>query len=114
MSRRVFVVVLMLAAISSGVVYLATRTGARGLVLTGIVTTDEVIVSSQVPGRLGQLLVKEGDTVTRGQVLALIEPEELKADRAYYEHTEEGSAAQVEEAKAALRYQTLQARDQLR
>ncbi len=32
------------------------------LVLTGIVTTDEIVVSPQIGGRIAQLLVKEGDS----------------------------------------------------
>jgi len=32
--------------------------------LTGIVTTDEVIVSSEIQGRLQKLTVGQGDTVT--------------------------------------------------
>lgn len=114
MSRRLFSVVLLLAVLASGGYYLKTANRARGLVLTGIVTTDDVIVSSQIPGRLSQLWVKEGDSVTRDQVVALIEPEELKADRAFYQHTAEGFAAQVAEAEAALKFQELQTRDQIR
>ncbi len=75
------------------------------LTLTGIVTTHEVIVSPQVAGRLDKLAVREGDTVTRGQVLAVIEPSELAADRAYYAKTAEGLSAQVAQGEAALRFE---------
>ncbi len=54
------------------------------LTLTGIVTTNDVIVSPQVAGQLGQLLVNEGDVVKKGQLIATIAPDELKADTAYY------------------------------
>jgi HlyD family secretion protein len=84
------------------------------MVLTGIVTTDDVIVSPQILGRLARLLVKEGDPVKAGQLLAVIEPDELRMDRAYYAHTQEGAAAQVEEAEAALKFQEAQTRDQIR
>ncbi len=114
MSRKFLIVILLLVAGASGVVYWTTASRERGLVLTGIVTTNDVIVSSQIAGRLAELLVKEGDTVTRDQLLARIEPEELRAERAFYEHTEESSAAQVTEAEAALKYQELQTRDQIR
>jgi multidrug resistance efflux pump len=84
------------------------------MILTGIVTTDDVIVSPQILGRLARLLVKEGGTVKAGQLLAVIEPDELRMDRAYYAHTQEGAAAQVEEAEAALKFQEAQTRDQIR
>ncbi|PYU97845.1 MAG: hypothetical protein DMG26_20245 [Acidobacteria bacterium] len=44
----------------------------------------------------------------------MIEPQELKADQAYYAHTEEGQTAAVHEAGSALKYQELQTRDQIR
>lgn len=113
MTRKGLIIVLLLVVIASAAAYFATSNRARGLVLTGIVTTDDVIVSSQIAGRLSQLLVREGDAVKRNQLLAVIEPEELKADQAFYAHSEEGSAAQVQEAEAALKYQELQTRDQI-
>ena len=57
--------------------------------------------------------MKEGDSVQAGQLLAVIEPQELAADRAFYERAEESSKAQVSQAEAALRYQELQTREQI-
>ncbi len=113
MKGRVVVVILILAALASGAVYWARNGRHRGLVLTGIVTTDDVIVSPQIPGRIGQILVKEGDTVTRNQLLAVIEPKEMQAEQEYFAHSEEGLTAQVQESEAALRYQELQTREQI-
>ena len=81
--------------------------------LTGIVDTDEVVVSSQIAGRLEQLLVREGDPVKQHQLLALLDPREMKADQAYYAHSEQNYLDQVHAAEAALRYQELQTRDQV-
>jgi multidrug resistance efflux pump len=114
MSRKTLVIILILLAAAGGAWYYTTRMGAHELVLTGIVTTDEVIVSSQIAGRMGQLLVKEGDAVKRNQLLAVIDPAELKATREFYARSEEGSGAQVKEAEAGLRFQELQTRDQIR
>ncbi len=114
MSRNVFIVILAAAIVASVTVFFSTRTRGGGMVLTGIVTTDQVIVSSQIAGRLALMRVKEGETVSAGQLLAVIAPEELKADQAFYAHGEEKSAAAVREAEAALNYQSLQTRDQIR
>jgi HlyD family secretion protein len=114
MKRKLPIFVVLLAAVASLAVYYSRNRRAKDLVLTGIVTTDDVIVSSQIQGRLTQLGVKEGDTVSRGQLLAVIDPDEMRADRAFYAHSEEGNAAQVKEAGAALKYQELQTRDQIR
>jgi len=114
MRRKLLMFVVFLAAAVSVAVYYSNSRRAKGLVLTGIVTTDDVIVSPQIQGRLSQLRVKEGDAVSRGQLLAVIDPDEMRADRAFYAHSEEGNAAQVKEAEAALKYQEMQTRDQIR
>ncbi len=114
MTRKIFLVAITAAVVASVVVFFVTRTGNQGMVLTGIVTTDQEIVSAQISGRIQKLALREGDSVKAGQLLALIAPEELKAAEAYYAHSEQSSAAQVAEAEAALQYQLLQTRDQIR
>jgi len=47
-------------AAASAAIYYSKNRRAKDLVLTGIVSTDDLIVSSQIEGRLSQLLVKEG------------------------------------------------------
>lgn len=84
------------------------------LVLTGIVTTGDVVVSPQVGGQVGQLLVQEGDTVTKGQLLAVITPAELAADQAYYAHSAEGNKGEVRQSEAALRFEERQASERVK
>jgi len=84
------------------------------LVLTGIVTTNDVIVSPQIGGQIAQLFVKEGDAVKKDQLIALIAPDELKADTAYFSHNVAGLSSQVRESEAALRFQQRQTADQIR
>ena len=96
-----------------GLVYFLTRP-PRGIVLTGMVTTDEVIVASEIQGRLQRLLVKEGDSVTNGQLLAVIQPQEWKADLAFYSSGVEQSSAQIDQAEADLKYQQAQTSNQIR
>lgn len=103
--RTAIVVLAVLALATAGYIF-ALRPGP--LVLTGIVTTDEVIVSPQIAGQVTQLLVRAGDSVDRAQLLAVIAPDELKADVTYYTQSAEGLAGQVQENEAALRYQEQQ------
>ena len=98
------------AAVAAGLYYAATGR-VQDLVLTGIVTTDDVTVSSEVQGRLQQLSVQQGDHVKQGQLLGLIQPEEWKADMAFYADSEQQSAAHVAQAEADVRYQEAQTRD---
>jgi multidrug resistance efflux pump len=103
-----------LAAVAGATWYYTVRARAGDLVLTGIVTTNEVVVSPQISGRIGRLLVNEGDTVAAGQLLAVIAPDELRAETSYYSHSTAGLSSQVREARAALRYQTEQTAGQIR
>jgi HlyD family secretion protein len=111
-SRVVLIVITCLAL--GGIAFSLIHARTADLVLTGIVTTNDVIVSPQVGGQIGQLLVAEGDHVTRNQLLAVLVSDELQADRAYYARSAEGYAAQVQESEAALRYQERQTQDQIR
>jgi len=93
--------------------YYAMLVPAAPLVLTGIVTTEDVIVASQLGGQIGQLLVKEGDQVEREQLIAAMTTDELQADRTYYERTVESIQSQVGENEAALRFEQRQTEDQI-
>jgi HlyD family secretion protein len=109
--RATFVVVLLLGAAA---LYAYRRIGSGPLVLTGIVTTNDVIVSAQIGGRIGELHAVEGDQVKKDQLVAVIAPEELKADTAYFAQNVEGLSSQVRESEAALRYQERLTTDQIR
>jgi multidrug resistance efflux pump len=114
MTRKALIVIIILVPIGSAVVYFATANRAHGLELTGIVSTDEVIVSSQIAGEITHLYVKEGDPVTQNELLAVIDPRQYEADYSYYLQSARSYNAQVAAAEAALRYQELQTRDQIR
>jgi HlyD family secretion protein len=83
------------------------------LTLTGVVTTNDVIVSPQIAGQIARLLVKEGDQVKKDQLIAVLMPDELKADTAYYSQNVEGMSSQVRESETALRLQERQLSDQI-
>jgi HlyD family secretion protein len=114
MKRGILIAVLILVVLAGGVAYYKTTTKPDTMVITGVVTTNDVIVSAQIQGQVAQLLVKEGDTVKAGQLVAVIEPQELRADKAYYADSEQGTAAQVQQAEAELQYQEKQTQDQIR
>src|SRR5262245_54946499 len=107
-----FIFLLILAGGVAGAYY-ATHRPPGPLVLTGIVTTQDVIIAPQVGGQIGQLLVKEGDAVEKDQLVAVMAPDELQADRAYYAHQVESIQSQVGENEAALRYEQRQTEDQI-
>ncbi|HEX3889897.1 MAG TPA: efflux RND transporter periplasmic adaptor subunit [Verrucomicrobiae bacterium] len=101
MKKNILIAILILAAIVGGIYYALARTPAK-IILTGIVTTDEVIVSPEIQGRLQNLFVKEGDVVTNGELLAEIQPQTQQADVQFYASSEQQAAAAVAQAKADL------------
>lgn len=62
------------------IIYLTiTAFKTESVTITGIVETTEIDVSSKIPGRLDAILVKEGDQVKKGDVLAKLESKEMDA-----------------------------------
>ena len=114
MSRKSARLLLVLLLAAGAGTYAYRRMAPPPLVLTGIVTTNDVIVSPQIAGQIGQLLVKEGDMVKADQLIAVIAPDELRADTAYYAQNVQGLSSQVRESEAALRLQERQTADQIR
>ena len=110
--KRKLPIIIIIAVLAAGIIYVMTRPPSV-VPLTGIVTTDEVIVSAEIQGRLQQLLVQEGDVVTNGQLLAVIQPKEQKADAAFYASGLKQSSAQVTQAKADLKFQEAQTSNQI-
>jgi HlyD family secretion protein len=80
----------------------------RRLELTGIVTTDDVIVSAQITGRLETLSVHEGDSVTAGQPIAVLQPPEYEADLAFFRDSAAQARAQITQAEADLHFERAQ------
>jgi multidrug resistance efflux pump len=104
---------LVIVAAATGI-YLYVNRPPSELVLTGIVTTNDVVVSPQIGGRLEKLLVDEGQAVTPGQLIAEISPDELRAESAYAAHNAEGVGSQITQAQAALRFEQRQTDEQIR
>jgi multidrug resistance efflux pump len=76
--NRVFLILGILTA-GSLLWYLLTTHRSSDLELIGTVDANEVLVSSKIPGRIQTLTVDEGDTVKAGQLIAVIENEDLQA-----------------------------------
>jgi HlyD family secretion protein len=96
------IAILILILVIGAVLYLLFNRPPREIVLTGVVTTDEVIVSPEIEGRIEQLFVGEGDAVTNGQLIARIEPELWHADAAFYASSEQASTYDLAQAQADL------------
>jgi multidrug resistance efflux pump len=71
--------ILGLLTIGSLIFYFVTVRPTGDLQLIGTVDANEVLVSARIPGRIQTLTVKEGDTVQAGQLIAVIESDDLEA-----------------------------------
>src|SRR4030095_10824499 len=111
--KRIIRPLILLILVAGGAYYWYRSSRPVPLVLTGIVTTNDVVVSPQIAGRITQLLVKEGDSVRASQLLALLDPGELQQEEAFYTASAEGASSQVQESAAALRFQERQVGDQI-
>jgi HlyD family secretion protein len=110
---RLKLFILVAVMVVAATVYFVLTREPHEIVLTGVVTTDEVIISPQIQGRLERVLVREGDAVTNGTLLALIQPQMQQADVTFYASSEQMSAAQVAQAEADLKFQEGQTSNQI-
>ncbi len=76
---------------------LRTRPAPRNVITTsGRIESDDAAVSTKVAGRVREITVREGDTVSAGQVIALLDDDQVKA-------REEQAAAAIQQSEARLR-----------
>jgi HlyD family secretion protein len=87
--NRVFMI-LGILTIGSLIWYLVTVRPSGDLQLIGTVDANEVIVGAEIPGRIQTLTVDEGSDVQAGQLIAVIESQDLQAARQAAEATANG------------------------
>jgi HlyD family secretion protein len=108
MARRLIVpliAILLLTATGFGVwkvFFFAPPTPENIVPLSGRIEGDDSAVSPKTGGRILEIRVREGDTVTRGEIIAVLDDEQLRA-------RVEQAQAELEQAEAKAR----SARDQI-
>jgi multidrug resistance efflux pump len=73
--------ILGILTVGSLIWYLVTVRPSTDLQLIGTVDANEVVVSAKIPGRILSLMVDEGQDVKAGQLIAVIESDDLAAAR---------------------------------
>jgi multidrug resistance efflux pump len=106
--NRVFIV-LALLTIGSLIWYFVTVRPSVDLQLIGTVDANEVVASAKIQGRIQTLSVDEGDTVKAGQLIAIIESDDLAAARNAAEATvasQKGKLGETVETERQTRGET--------
>jgi HlyD family secretion protein len=104
MVRRIAALVIAAAIIGAGVWYFILRTPATDpnvIKLSGRIEGDDAAVSAKVSGRIREINVREGDQVKAGQLIAVIDDEQVKAR----EEQERFLVQQAEARVASVRQQ---------
>jgi HlyD family secretion protein len=84
----------------AGLYYLLTINHSSDEVLVGVVDANNVVVSAKILGRIERLAVDEGTPVKQGDLIAVIDSGELKAQKDAAETTIASGRAKVAQARA--------------
>src|SRR6202167_5095635 len=80
MTGKKFFILLGVVVIISAIVFFAYTPHGNNIPLIGVVDGNEVIISPQIAGRMIRLTVDEGSEVKKGDLIAELDPKELKAN----------------------------------
>jgi HlyD family secretion protein len=110
MKRRA--IVLGLVAVIAAAIWWAERARPQTLALTGTVDGNEVVVSSKITGRIVSLAVDDGQSVKAGDLIAVLDQDELRADQGAAGHAiaQARASAQQSAAQTDLLQNTLPAK----
>ncbi len=100
--NRVFVI-LGLLVVGSLIWYLMTGRQSGDLKLIGTVDANEVLVSAKIPGRIQTLNVEEGQTVKAGDLIAVVESDDLAAAQEAAEANVRSNQSKLAETEDTLR-----------
>jgi len=82
--------------------------GGEVLVANGTIEATEVEVSSKLPGRIAQLLVREGDAVQANQIITRLDMAEIEAEVAQHRAALARTEAQLKELLAGSRVEEIE------
>ncbi len=97
MKRAIFLAVLVVIAAA---IWWVDRPRPQTLVLTGTVDGNEVVVGSKITGRIVSLAVDDGQWVKAGDLIAVLDQEELRADQGAAGHAIAQARANAQQSVA--------------
>ena len=94
------VILLALLVVVAFAVWWEERPRPQTLVLTGTVDGNEVVVGSKITGRIVSLAVDDGQWVKAGDLIAVLDQDELRADQGAAGHAIAQARANARQAVA--------------
>jgi len=76
-----FAILLGVIFVGAFIYYLFSTNQTKDLELIGVVDANQVVVRARIQGRIDKLLVDEGTQVKEGDLIAVLDPEELQAEQ---------------------------------
>ena len=108
MKKRIIPIILVLGLVAAGAVYLTRRWNGldqNAIAFSGNLELTEVKISFKTAGRLVELLVKEGDSVTKGMPLARLDREQLESQRDAQRAALAAAQSQLAQLQTGIEYQ---------
>lgn len=99
-ARGKFFVFLGLLLVTATAYYFLSTDHSSDLVLIGTVDANQIVVSPKIMGRIERLAVDEGDEVTAGQTIAVLDSQELTAEQQAAQAMLASLRSQVAQTKA--------------
>ncbi|HTS30187.1 MAG TPA: efflux RND transporter periplasmic adaptor subunit [Bryobacteraceae bacterium] len=108
--RRAILLLLLVAVVVA--IWWFERPRSQMLVLTGTVDGNVVVVGSKITGRIARLAVEDGQAVKAGDLIAVLDQDELRADQGAAAHAiaQARANAQQSQAQTELLQNTLPAK----
>jgi HlyD family secretion protein len=109
MKRAILLLLVVAVAVA---IWWVERPRPQTLVLTGTVDGNEVVVGSKITGRIVKLMVDDGQPVKAGDLIAVLDQDELRADQGAAGHAiaQARASAQQSVAQTELLQNTLPAK----
>jgi HlyD family secretion protein len=98
MKRRLIFLTILAAIVFA--IWWEERPRAQTLVLTGTVDGNEVVVASKITGRIVSLAVDDGQRVNAGDLVAVLDQDELRADQGAAGHAIAQARANAQQSAA--------------
>ncbi|MGB6941479.1 MAG: efflux RND transporter periplasmic adaptor subunit [Bryobacteraceae bacterium] len=98
MKRRLLILTLLIPI--AFVIWWEERPRPQTIVLTGTVDGNEVVVGSKITGRILRLAVDDGQSVKAGDLIAVLDQDELRADQGAAGHAIAQARANTQQAAA--------------